>query len=302
MKAAFLIALLLCGQAHAGNSLDVYLHPQTLARLPDGRALHFFCLGEGSPIAILDAGWGGWSTSWRAIQPKLAERTKVCALDRAGYGFSDPGPLPRDAAAVADDLQAGLAAAGLAPPYLLVGHSQGGFEMRLFAYRHPDETAGLLLLDPPTEQLYLRDRTADEDLDQTRRCLALAKQRRLKPGAKDDCVGPPAADWSPAMRAHQIKVASAPAYFEAALSEDLSLVGSSTDEIVAARRSLGALPLIVLQADARPEEERSRELDNQARDSSIGRHVIVAGSRHYIQNDRPDVFLDAFQEILEKAR
>jgi pimeloyl-ACP methyl ester carboxylesterase len=104
-------------------ALDVYLKPQTLAVLPDGRHYNLFCLGHNGPTVLLDAGASSWSTSWRKLQPDMARTTRVCAIDRPGFNFSDPGPLPRDVAAEAADLHAALQAAGLRPPYILVGHS-----------------------------------------------------------------------------------------------------------------------------------------------------------------------------------
>jgi pimeloyl-ACP methyl ester carboxylesterase len=284
------------------SGLDVYLHPQTVAVLPDGRKVHFFCTGEGTPTAILDAGWGSWSTSWRAFQPKVAQFTRVCAFDRPGYGFSDPGPLPRDTAATVADLHAGLHAAGLASPYVLVGHSLAGFDVRLFAYDYPDEVAGLLLIDPPTEKIYQRDRAPDEDLDSVRNCIAIAKIRRLVVNDKDGCIESPSLDWSNEMQAHQIEVGSKLTYFETELSEDLSMVGTSADEVAAARHDLGNLPLILLQADSSPENERSKELRDQARDSARGQYRIVKGARHYIYVDKPDMVVAAFREIINSAR
>src|SRR5579859_5756367 len=99
--AAMLIGIAVTGASGAverdeSNALDIYLQPQTIANLPDGRKFHFYCTGSGGPTALLDAGLGFWSVSWRGIQPRMAEMTRVCAFDRAGYWFSDPGPMPRD--------------------------------------------------------------------------------------------------------------------------------------------------------------------------------------------------------------
>ena len=131
-------------------ALDDYLTPQTLAMLPDGRRLHLFCMGQGQPTAIVAPGWHIPALGWNRIQPLMAKRTRVCLYDRAGYSFSDPGPMPRDTASEVKDLHDALKAAGLEGPFILVGHSLGGFDARLFAYTYPKETAGLLLLDPPT--------------------------------------------------------------------------------------------------------------------------------------------------------
>jgi hypothetical protein len=105
------------------------------------------------------------------------------------------------------------------------------------------------------------------------------------------------------MRAHQIEVASKLTFFETELSEDLSMVGASADEVAAARHDLGNLPLILLQADdLSPENERSLELRDQVRDSTRGQYRVVKGARHYIYVDKPDIVLAAFREIIESTR
>ena len=102
------------------SSLEVYAHPQRLVDI-GGRRLNLYCLGHGSPTVILVGGLGSSTFIWRKVHRDLAKTTKVCAYDRAGYGFSDPGPLPRDTAHLADDLAALTKAAALPRPYVLVG-------------------------------------------------------------------------------------------------------------------------------------------------------------------------------------
>jgi len=80
-------------------------------------------------------------------QPEIANRTRVCAFDRASYGFSDPASKPEIMADVVSDLHAALQAADVPGPYVLVGHSSGGFEARVFAQKWPGEVAGMVLLD-----------------------------------------------------------------------------------------------------------------------------------------------------------
>jgi pimeloyl-ACP methyl ester carboxylesterase len=302
--AALFVAAARAADPSAPNpALDVYLTPQTLVSLPDGRHAHLYCLGHGAPTAILESGWRTPSLSWWRLQPRMAEITRVCAFDRAGYGFSDAGPLPRDSAAGVADLHAALKGAKIDGPYVLVGHSLGGFDARLFAYTYPNETAGLLLLDPPTEDIYRRDRTPDEDIDEIRRCISISRVAPPIPDAKDGCVSRDLGSrWSKAMQARQIALDSRSAWFETLLSEDLSMVGRSADELAAARRSLGDRPVVVLQADADPKDERSLELESQARDSRLGRHQIVEGSKHYIYLDKPEVVLGAFREIVGEVR
>ena len=85
--------------AQQDSGLAPYMKPQTVVALTDGRLINLTCMGDGGPTAIIESGWGVLSASWRDIQPRLAKFVRVCALDRAGYAFSDPGPPPRDSAA-----------------------------------------------------------------------------------------------------------------------------------------------------------------------------------------------------------
>lgn len=109
--------------------------------------LHMHCMGEGSPTIVIDSGAGGFSLEWINIQNNLAEHTRICSYDRAGYGFSDPGPLPRTSAQITFELRKLLDAANVAGPYVLVGHSFGGYNIRYFASLYPDEVVGMVLVD-----------------------------------------------------------------------------------------------------------------------------------------------------------
>jgi pimeloyl-ACP methyl ester carboxylesterase len=112
-----------------------------------GRQLYIECQGTGSPVVIMQASLGGSAADWRQIAPTVAASTTVCAYDRAGHGWSDPAAAPQDGTAIATDLHVLLERAGIAGPYVLVGHSSGGPYMRVFAARYPDEVAGMVLLD-----------------------------------------------------------------------------------------------------------------------------------------------------------
>jgi pimeloyl-ACP methyl ester carboxylesterase len=112
-----------------------------------GYRLHINCEGTGSPTVILDAGLGDWSTHWTSVQDLLKADTQVCSYDRAGYGWSDPGPRLRDSQRIVAELHSLLEKAEVLPPYVLVGHSFGGINMRLYASTYPAETAGLVLVD-----------------------------------------------------------------------------------------------------------------------------------------------------------
>src|SRR5271157_2059601 len=85
------------------------------------RSLNIYCSGEGGPAVILSAAAPFSGYSWIAAQRKIAKFTQACWYDRAGFGWSDPGPDPRDSTASAQDLHELLRRAGIAPPYILVG-------------------------------------------------------------------------------------------------------------------------------------------------------------------------------------
>src|SRR5205085_1933646 len=116
-----------------------------------GRKMHLICMGQGQPAVVLDSGLSGSALDWSRVQPVVASFTQVCAYDRAGCGWSDPGPRPRTSQQIVDDLHALLQAAGIEPPYVLVGHSCGGLNVRVYAHRYPDEVAGLVLVDAAHE-------------------------------------------------------------------------------------------------------------------------------------------------------
>lgn len=118
-----------------------------------GYRLHLYCTGlnrDGRPTVVLETGLGGLGTNsatWVWVQQAVAKTTRVCAYDRAGLGWSDPGPAPRDAMQIAAELHTLLRKSGTPGPYVLAGWSYGGLYVRAFASRYSDETAGLVLLD-----------------------------------------------------------------------------------------------------------------------------------------------------------
>ncbi|HEX5913590.1 MAG TPA: alpha/beta hydrolase, partial [Rubrobacter sp.] len=112
-----------------------------------GYSLHINCVGQGSPTVVLDAGSGGFSAQWVRVQREVSDTTRVCAYDRAGMGWSEMGPEPRDAKQISSELHTLLKGANIEEPYVLVGHSFGGLYVRTYATRYPDEVAGVVLVD-----------------------------------------------------------------------------------------------------------------------------------------------------------
>src|SRR5262245_10874572 len=122
-----------------------------------GYRLNLRCSGRGAPVVVLDAGAGEKLQTWDWVAPEVKKFTRVCAYDRAGLGKSDAGPEPRTSERIVAELDALLRRAEVPGPYVLVGHSFGGLNVRLFASLHPEETAGLVLVDATPEDFPARE-------------------------------------------------------------------------------------------------------------------------------------------------
>ncbi len=296
-------------------------YPGKLARLPDGRRLNFRCSGQGAPTILLESGYGGDSLAWFKIQPTLATRCRVCAYDRAGAGFSDPGPTPRDGAAIARDLDQGLRAARIGGPFVIVGHSSGGLYARVFADLRPKEVVGMVLVDP---SIAYQDRRFSERfgagagsvqplIDRASGCLEAARAGALpsdNPALKA-CV--PTA--GPDARVNAIRTAQAlqPGKWTDQISELRTLFTATADEVDHGRASYGAMPLIVLTADgdhagAPPQLRAALDAfwsgahQEIAARSSRGREETVAHTSHMMIFDRPDATIAAVDEVVRDAR
>lgn len=254
----------------------------------DTHRLHYFCLGEGGPTVVIDSGIGGAAVEWRAIQISLSARTRVCSYDRAGYGWSDPGPAPRTTRRVVNELRQMLAAAHIAPPYVLVGHSFGGFNVRYFAAHHPDEVAGLLLLESSHPAAALpRDRRKT-----TRRNPFPAAHSDEARSEQDDFV---LAGYLNSRRK---------AIF--AQMDEISSFARSAREVESSP-PLPAIPLTVVARDPTlgfpdPAEEalwQSRQ-HRLATLCPAGRFVTAEGSGHEIHADRPDVVIAEISALLDR--
>jgi pimeloyl-ACP methyl ester carboxylesterase len=114
------------------------------------------CSGQGSPTVILESSSGGPSVDWLRVQPEVAKFSRVCSYDRAGYGWSDSGPKPRSSLQIARELEQLLRAAGERSPYVLVGHSMGGYNIRVYTSQYPSEVAGMVFVDASHEDQLLR--------------------------------------------------------------------------------------------------------------------------------------------------
>jgi pimeloyl-ACP methyl ester carboxylesterase len=309
-----------------------YAGPQTLVKIGRRRRLNLVIAGEGGPTLIFAPGLNGAALHWARVQRVVSRRTRTVAFDKAGIGFSDPGPMPRTAWAVVKDLRAALEGAGIAPPYVLAGLSAGGLQMRLFAFRHPEEVAGMVMVDSSSEYQDQRlDEATGDRRSQTqrlqllrdyRRLARLAREGALAPGTPDydRAVGSPAPGLTPAVWAAHLALRTSPEFWRALRSESAAAGAASSDEVARARRALGDvpfgdMPLIVLTAGknaARRPGETAAGADARHR-AWVAMHDEIAalstrGERrtidagHAITVEKPDAVIAAIEEVLALAR
>jgi pimeloyl-ACP methyl ester carboxylesterase len=302
--------------------MDVYSRPQTLVRIGRRRQLNVRLTGEGTPTVILSAGGRGSTIHWLLVQEQLSRTHRVLSFDRAGMGFSDPGPMPRTTGHVVDDLRAALSALGVPPPYVLVGHSMGSFDVRLHAFRHLEEVLGIVLVDPRGDRHYERLAVASpsfvaqhhEEVRRSRRNAAVAA-RRPEPGSPEyqALVPPDDPQLTPAVNAALRDAALRPSFWRTTVSEGKHLDKTSAAELARAKRPLGTMPLIVLTAGqppfpgSMPDEIAAimalwkSSHDEMAGLSDNGVRRDVPGVGHMIPTERPDVVIDAIREVIAAA-
>jgi pimeloyl-ACP methyl ester carboxylesterase len=136
----------------------VYASPQRLVEIEPNRRLNLHCTGSGSPTVVFDSSQTAETSEWSLVQHVVSRKTRACSYDRAGVGFSDAGNRPASSANIADDLRRLLVAASIGPPYVLVGHSYGGMNIKMYAYLYPSEVAGMVFVDPSHEDQRARYR------------------------------------------------------------------------------------------------------------------------------------------------
>jgi pimeloyl-ACP methyl ester carboxylesterase len=305
-----------------------YTRPAQRIDIGGGRSLNLFCTGSGTPTVVLEAGGASSTVVWGLVQPDVAARTRVCAYDRAGMGFSDASRRPSTSANDVDDLHALLVAAHVEPPYVLVAHSMGALVSRLYAARYPADVVGMVLVEPVSEyksdayrSVDPRHRSATEWRDQVeridepmlRRCVAASESGALRKGTRlwNACIDEPAPVYSDVVQRAVETFEAKPAYQRAALSEDVSFSASEQALRNTPNRFLGAMPLIVLTAGA-PAHAMSRKENADdvwsaltariATWSTCGENVVVPDVGHAIQLERPDVVVAAIDRVLTAIR
>jgi pimeloyl-ACP methyl ester carboxylesterase len=296
----------------------------------DGQRLHIHCAGTGSPTVVLDAALGGSSLSWTLTQPAIAALTRCCTYDRAGFGWSDAGPLPRTAGRVADELHALLECAAVPPPYILVGHSFGALVGRLFAARHPGQVAGIVLIEPAVPEDWI-DPTPERRLliaRGTRLCRygswaaragiarvvaslvtggAIGAARiivkvvtRGKLRRADEEILSPIWKLPADVRATLLEMWTQPAFFEALGGQIACITESAAEVMREANADLGDWPFVVMTA-ATADEARLKADACLAARARRGRHILVPDSGHWIPLDAPQAVVDVVTSMVRES-
>lgn len=323
--------------AATAPDLAAYAQPHRMVELEGGRKLNLYCLGEKGPSVLFDAGGSDWSVVWALVQPALAGEARACAYDRAGLGYSDPAPGPRSPVAISDDLHALIQAAGLGR-VILVGHSLGGFNVKLHTALHPEDVAGLVLVDPAEERSW--DRTRDQMrkrfgetlaaraelsdqawlsvlLDRYRTCQEAAKAGDLDPASITyrRCSDPPRDQLGPAIAAERRRLQVKQAYQAAQASEILfSIYGSDAGDGVYARLfrpgAFGDLPMVVLThgkveaGDALDALDTAQGLELHRQSARLSRRGVqrtVPDTTHHIELEAPQAIVEAVREVIAKG-
>jgi pimeloyl-ACP methyl ester carboxylesterase len=236
-------------------------------RRPDigGYRLRIDCSGQGSPAVILEAGLGYSGRTWRAVQPEIARLTRVCSYDRAGLGNSDPSPRARTGDEIVEELRLLLDKAKVKGPYVLVGHSFGGLTARIHAARYPAEVAGIVLLDPVSEDQFSH---FAEQMPKSERDAYLKHEAGGNQEGADVLRS--------AELASESDTGNIPLILVTAQAEATTAVDQKKNE-----------SWLFLQT-------------RLARKLKAKRHLIAERSGHFIQNDRPDVVVGAVSELLKR--
>jgi pimeloyl-ACP methyl ester carboxylesterase len=334
--ATFLLVLPTADFAAPGDSL--YTRPGQLVDAGDGARLNLYCLGHGSPAVVFDSGYEDWAPAWAVVQPRIAQFTRACSYDRAGAGFSKPGPLPRTNVRIAGELHAALRNAGVRGPYILVGSAFGSYNVRAFADLYTNDVAGLVLVDGDATDVEPKDLQESDRSGKTRflkrmqECrdaVAAGKPLPLlppRPGqphrtcAQQFYRGLPEAEWSPELNATLLKIAQTNvAMYDADISE-MENMEWDDNYLATHRRSLGNRPVRVLTSGNHgighlppplalqtPEHAADELRYNEAQArwlslSSNAKQIFAANSSEYIQFDAPDVVVSAARDVYHQAR
>lgn len=249
--------------------------------------------GKGAPVVVIDAGITDQLDKLRPLQERIARVTHVITYNRAGYGQSEPGPLPRHSGREAQELKTLLEKASVPGPYVLVGHSLGALNIQVFASKYPDDVAGIVLLDPPPLSFILGQ--------EYRELRMMAEQMTAEWQAIADS----------AAKSTDVQEKARSAFFSMIASEHREMFGESA-RLVSAVSTFGDMPLVVMAA-GKPNpafgevaEEYQRYWIEQSRaladKSTNGKFVLAEGASHYLYLDVPELVAESILSVVYEVR
>jgi len=280
----------------------------------DGRKLHVYCTGSGSPSIILEAGAGSFAIDWSLVQPEIARTNRVCSYDRAGSGWSDPPRVvqfPENPATVVLDLHAGLQGAAVKPPYVMVGASIGGIYVRMYESKYPSEVTAIVLVDPAYEErlftmfqgkpVTIASLTADQVGSTVKPGPASIPRRSPQTGAPFDLL--PRELYELRVKLETRLIASIPT----TVPHDVVIASAEGERAALARlhetsktqdHPLGDRPLVVLTRGMDWSQGLQDAHAALARLSTNSRHTVVADAGHEIHLYNPAAVVQAIRDVL----
>ncbi len=274
-----------------------------------GHKMHIYCTGSGSPAIILEAGGGSDSVAWRGVQPALSKTTRVCSYDRAGHGWSDPLPGPRDADHIAAELHQLLLQTGISGPVVLMGQSNGGVYLRDYATRYPAEVAGLILVDSATPlqsrnpALKLGGPGPPPWLMSLAMILGVPRLMGMCGSAQGVPGDPRKLQAEDICRLHY-----------SVMSAETEAFDESGQQTVHSG-PYGALPILIISHDPGkqlPQHPTQQDLDREnawtrmqedlEKLSTRSRRIIARGSTHFVVTERPDLIEKEVPLFIEEIR
>jgi pimeloyl-ACP methyl ester carboxylesterase len=262
-----------------------------------GYRLHIVCAGEGAPPVVICPALGATTDEWREVQRLVAQETTCCVYDRAGLGYSEPPRQHRTGKSMAEELHALMHGSGVQPPYVLAGHSMGGYVVRIFAFLYPDEAAGMLLVDSShPEQAKRLPRHSVRDYPGGM-LLAAARGWMYPLGLSRLARDLRLSEGRSVRRRHNRRASSAELL-------TVKAIGRETGEVTG---SLGDLPLTVLSANGEHAHAGySREWaglqDDLAALSARSTHVEADHGGHHLNRDNPELVAEVVADLVNRVR
>ena len=298
---AALLVLALVGYIYEpiAEARDAKAYPP-LGQMVDvgGYRLHINCTGTGSPTVVIESGWGDFSAVWGWVQPEVAKTTRVCTYDRAGMGWSESSPQPRTAREFAKELHTLLEKANEPGPYVLVGHSMGGYTVRVYAHDYPEEVAGLVLIDPQnlsTEDAATFNPAPKPSKTSLPVLMARIGLARLLAGPLGSIQNLPEGDKQ-AYTANTVTPRSTQTLLDE--GRGMSEGGAQARAVT----TLGALPLIVLSRGKDMDAESAASQARYLQLSTDSQHLVADQSDHRIMIEQPEAAVAAILQMVEQIR